>query len=96
VLTEAKIGAQILDRMTELGRRNFERTACNPFRVGRVPANSPSVQQRPFLADLSGKQRAKSVQPKSNRLIADVDTTFVHQIIDVSERKWITHIHSND
>jgi hypothetical protein len=55
VLTEAKIGAQILDRMTELGRRNFERTACNPFRVGRVPANSPSVQQRPFLADLSGK-----------------------------------------
>jgi hypothetical protein len=25
--TEAKIGAQILDRMTELGRANFERTA---------------------------------------------------------------------
>jgi hypothetical protein len=25
--TEAKIGAQILDRMTELGRPNFERTA---------------------------------------------------------------------
>jgi hypothetical protein len=96
VLTEAKIGAQILDRMTELGRRNFERTACNPFRVGRVPANSPSVQQRPFLADLSGKQQAKSVPPKSNRLMAGVDAAFVQKILDVSERKWITHIHSND
>jgi len=31
----------------------------------------------PFLADLSCKQRAKSVPPKSNSLVADVDTAFV-------------------
>jgi hypothetical protein len=31
----------------------------------------------PFLAELCGKQRAKSVPPKSNRLIADVDAASV-------------------
>jgi hypothetical protein len=35
--TEAKIGVCILNRMTELGRPNFERTAWIPSRVGRVP-----------------------------------------------------------
>ena len=41
----------------------------------------------PFLADLSGKQRAKSVPQKSNRLIADVDAALVQQVLDVSDRK---------
>jgi hypothetical protein len=31
----------------------------------------------PFLADLSGKQRAKSVPPKPNRFVADIDAAFV-------------------
>ena len=44
--TEAKIGVRILNRMTELGRPNFERTALNPSRVGRVPTYSCSMQQR--------------------------------------------------
>lgn len=36
--TEAKIGVWVLNRMTGLGRPSFERTAWNPFRVGRVPS----------------------------------------------------------
>jgi hypothetical protein len=47
----------------------------------------------PFLADLSGKQRAKSVPPKSNRLIADVDAAFVQKILDVPKRQRETDIH---
>lgn len=33
--TEAKIGVQILNRMTGLARPRFERTACIPSWVGR-------------------------------------------------------------
>ncbi|MFT5065250.1 MAG: hypothetical protein ACI9PY_003763 [Ascidiaceihabitans sp.] len=47
----------------------------------------------PFLADLCGKQRAKSVPPKSNRLIADVDVAFVQKILDIPERKRKPNIH---
>ena len=47
----------------------------------------------PFRADLSGKQQAKSVPPKSNRLIADVDAAFVQQILHVPKRKRKPNIH---
>jgi hypothetical protein len=45
------------------------------------------------LQEQCGKQRAKSVPPKSNRLMADVDATLVQQIFHISKRKWKTHIH---
>jgi hypothetical protein len=41
----------------------------------------------------SGKQRAKSVPPKSNRLRADVDAAFVQQILHVPKRQWKMDIH---
>ena len=47
----------------------------------------------PFLADLSGKHRAKSVLPKSNRLVADIDAPFVQQILHISKRQRETDIH---
>jgi hypothetical protein len=40
-----------------------------------------------LLADLSGKQRAKSVPPKSSGFIADVDAAFVQKILDIPGRK---------
>jgi hypothetical protein len=40
----------------------------------------------PFLADLCGKQRAKSVPPKPNRFVADVDVAFVQQTLHVPKR----------
>ena len=47
----------------------------------------------PFLADLCGKQRAKSVPPKSNRFVADIDAAFVQQILDIAERKGKANVH---
>ena len=44
---EAKIGVRILNRMTELGRPDFERTAGVSSRVERLPSSSCSVQQSP-------------------------------------------------
>jgi hypothetical protein len=38
-----------------------------------------------FAADFSGKQRAKSVPPKPDGLVADVDTALVQQVLDVPE-----------
>jgi hypothetical protein len=47
----------------------------------------------PFLADLSGKQRAKSIPLKPNRLMADVDAAFVQKIIHIPRRKRETNVH---
>ena len=49
----------------------------------------------PSAADLSGKHRAKSVPPKPNRLMADVDATFVQKIFHISQRERKPHIHHN-
>jgi hypothetical protein len=49
----------------------------------------------PFPPDLGSKHRAKSVPPKSNRLIADVDAGFVQKILHIAKRKRETNIHHN-
>jgi hypothetical protein len=41
----------------------------------------------PFLADLYGKQQTKTVPPKSNRLIADVEAAFVQKIFHIPKRR---------
>ncbi len=41
----------------------------------------------PFPANISGKYWAKSVPPKSNRLMADVDTAFIQKVLHVPKRK---------
>jgi hypothetical protein len=40
-----------------------------------------------FPADLSGKHRTKSIPPKPNRLMADVDAAFVQKILHIAKRK---------
>jgi hypothetical protein len=47
----------------------------------------------PFLANLCGRQRDKAVQPKSNRLIADVYATFVQRILHIPKRKREADVH---
>jgi hypothetical protein len=47
----------------------------------------------PLLADPSGKLQAKSVPPKSNFLVADLDATLVQNILDIPKRKRKTNIH---
>jgi hypothetical protein len=46
----------------------------------------------PSATDLSGKHRAKSVPPKSNRLMADVDAAFVQKILHIEKRKRETNV----
>jgi hypothetical protein len=48
-----------------------------------------------FPTNLSGKHRAKSVSPKPNRLMADVDAAFVQKVRHVPKRKRKPHIHHN-
>jgi hypothetical protein len=38
-----------------------------------------------FPADLRGKHRTKSIAPKPNRLIADVDAAFVQKIFQIPQ-----------
>ena len=47
----------------------------------------------PFLADLCGKYRAKSVPSKSNGFVAYVDAAFVQKILNIPQRERKTHIH---
>jgi hypothetical protein len=49
----------------------------------------------PSATDLSCKHRAKSVPPKSNRLMADVDAAFVQKILHIPQRERKPHIHHN-
>ena len=46
----------------------------------------------PFPADFSGKQRAKTVPPISNRFVANIDAALVQKIFYVSQRQRKTNI----
>src|SRR6056297_471711 len=45
------------------------------------------------LPDLGGEHRPKPVPPEPNRLVTDLDTTLVQQILDVSERQREADVH---
>jgi predicted NAD/FAD-dependent oxidoreductase len=48
------------------------------------------------LADLGGEHWAKPVPPKSDGLVADVDPAFGKEILDVTQRQRISHVHHHD
>src|SRR6056297_590952 len=45
------------------------------------------------LTDLGGELRPKPVPPESNRLVTDLDTTLVQQILDVPKRQREPDVH---
>jgi hypothetical protein len=47
----------------------------------------------PFPSDLRGEQRAKSVPPEPHRFVADIDATFMQQILHIPQRQWEPDIH---
>ena len=47
----------------------------------------------PFSPYLRGEQRPKSVPPEPYRLVADIDATFMQQILDIAKGKWKPDIH---
>ncbi len=47
----------------------------------------------PLSSDLGGKHQAEPVPPKPHRLVADIDATFMQQILDVAKGKWKPNVH---
>ena len=60
--------------------------------VEMTPPVARSQPLDPALLDLICEHRAEPMLPKPHRLVADVDTTLVEQILDIPERQWEPHI----
>src|SRR5208283_4764784 len=50
----------------------------------------------PPLSDLGGENRAKTVPPKPDGLIADVDPALGQEILDVAQRQRVSHVHHHN
>ena len=61
----------------------------------QMPIRMRTELLNPFPADFSRKHRDKSVPPKPDRLMADLDTAFVQQIFDITKRKRKSNIQHN-
>jgi hypothetical protein len=48
------------------------------------------------LTNLGGEHRAKPVPPEPDGLVADVDPALGQQILDVSKRQRVSHVHHHD
>jgi hypothetical protein len=47
----------------------------------------------PAPPDFSRKHRAGPAPPAPDRLVTDINTPFVQQILDLVQRKWVVHKH---
>ncbi len=50
----------------------------------------------PFPTDLAGEHRTKSVPPKPDRLMANIDAAIVQKVLDLTERKREADVHHHD
>lgn len=50
----------------------------------------------PLATDIAGKHRAEPVPPEPNRLVAQINTPFEQQILDIPQREWEAHIHEDN
>src|ERR1700691_4261197 len=48
------------------------------------------------LSDIGGEHRTKSVPPEADGLAADVDPALGQQILDVAQRRRVSHVHHHD
>src|SRR5271170_3827769 len=60
------------------------------------PLGEAAQMRNPLLSDLCREHRAKSVPPKSDSLMADVDPALGQQILNVAQRQWVSHVHHHD
>jgi len=58
-----------------------------------LPIRMSTKLLNPFSSDLSGKHRTKTVPPEPHRFVADIDATFMQQILDIAKGKWKPDIH---
>ena len=60
----------------------------------KVPAPvRPVASVDPPFPDLASKHRTEPVPPIAHRLVADVDTTFEHDVFDLAQRQRIADVH---
>ncbi len=58
-----------------------------------LPIRIRSHLTDPVSADLSREHRTKSVPPKPNRLVTDINPSLMQQVFNISQRKRISNIH---
>jgi hypothetical protein len=61
-----------------------------------TPLGEAAQMRNPVLSDLCREHRAKPVPSKSDGLMADVDPEPGQEILDVSQRQWVPHVHHHD
>jgi len=60
------------------------------------PLDEAAHARNPLLSDLGREHRTKPVPPKSDGLMADVDPALSQEILDISQRKRVPHVHHDD
>ena len=60
-----------------------------------LPIRMSTKVLNPFSSDLGGEHRAEPVPPEPHRFVADIDATFMQQILDIAKGKWKPDIHHN-
>lgn len=58
----------------------------SPLRILSMPLNA-------LLSDLRGKHWTKTVPPGTHRLVADIDPSFMKQVLDLPQRQRKADIH---
>jgi hypothetical protein len=61
-----------------------------------TPLGEAAQMRNSLLSDLCREHRAKPVPSKSAGLMADVDPELGQEILDVSQRQWVPHVHHHD
>jgi hypothetical protein len=61
-----------------------------------TPLGEAAQTRNPVLSDLCREHRAKPVPPKSESLMADVDSALGQQILNVAPRQRVPHVHRHD
>ena len=59
-----------------------------------TPARECPHPVDPFAADLGGEHRPDPVPPEPHGLMADVVAALGHEVLDVSQRQRVFHIHN--
>lgn len=57
-----------------------------------APVRERTHTIHPPASDLSGDHQAKSVPPKTNRFVTDIDPAFAQQILDIPQRQREAHL----
>ena len=58
-----------------------------------LPRGISPVLVDTFFTDLGGEDGSKTVPPEADCFVADVDATFMQQVLNISKRKWKSDIH---